>query len=99
MIDALLALFERVQTGKNRVLAEQLFDAKQLVVFRSAIGTAERTGLDLTAVRGHRDVRDGRVFGFAGAMREDGRVSVRLCQRDRVERLRERTDLVHFHED
>jgi hypothetical protein len=39
-----------------------------LIVFRQPIRAAERTGLDLAAVGGHRDVGDGCILGFAGAM-------------------------------
>ena len=47
------------------VLAGQLFDAQELVVFRQPIRTAERAGFDLAAVRRHGDVSNGRVLGFA----------------------------------
>jgi hypothetical protein len=61
--------------GVDGVAAEQLLDAQQLVVLRQPVGAAERTGLDLAAVRRHGDVGDGRVFGFAGAMAENGACS------------------------
>ena len=51
------------------------------------------------AVGRHRDVRDGRVFGLAGAMADDGGVVVVLGQLDGVERLGERADLVDLDED
>ena len=56
-------------------------------------------GLDLAAVRGHGDVGDGGVLGFAGAVADDGGVAVVLGQFDGVEGLGERADLVHLHED
>ena len=54
-----------------RVAAQFLFDAQELVVFRDAVGAAGRSGLDLTGARGHHEIGDERVFGFAGAMRDD----------------------------
>jgi len=49
-----------------------LFDAQELIVFRQPIRTAQRAGLNLAAVRRHGNVGDGRIFGLAGAMRENG---------------------------
>ena len=49
----------------NRVLAEQMFDAQELIVFRQTIRAAQRTGLDLTEVRRDSDVSNGRVLDFA----------------------------------
>ena len=66
--------------------------------FASAIAAAQRTGLDLAAIRRHRDVRNRRIFGFAGAMAEDGGVAIGLRELDGVQRFGERTDLVHLHE-
>ena len=63
---------QRARACVNRVLAQQLLDAQELVVFRQAIRAAQRAGLDLAAVRRHRNVRDGRAFGFTGTMAEDG---------------------------
>ena len=44
---------------------ELLFDSEQAVVFGDAVGTAGRTGLDLTGVERHREISDRRIFGFA----------------------------------
>src|SRR4051794_18814749 len=41
------------------VFAEQLLDAKQLIVFGNAVGAAQGTGLDLAGVGGHGNVGDG----------------------------------------
>ena len=76
-----------------------MLDAQQLVVLGRTVRAAQGAGLDLTAVRGHGDVRDGRVFRFTGAVGENGGVFVRLGEADGVQRLREGTDLVHLHED
>ena len=54
-------------------------DAEQLVVLGHAIRAARRAGLDLAGVEGHGDVGDGRVFGLAGAVRNDGGVTARLA--------------------
>jgi len=55
----------------NGVLAEQLPDAEELVVFREAVRAAERAGLGLAAVRRHGDVGDRRTLGFARVTAED----------------------------
>jgi hypothetical protein len=44
-------LRQRVATGVNGVLAEQLFDAQELIVLRQTIGAAEGAGLGLTLIR------------------------------------------------
>ena len=58
-----------------------------------------RAGLDLPGVRRHRDVGDGRVLRLAAAVADDRREPVPLRQLDRVERLGQRADLVHLHQD
>ena len=58
-LQKLFPLWQRTHARINRVLAEQLFDAQKLVVFRRAIRAAQRTGLDLAAIRRDGDVRDG----------------------------------------
>ena len=42
---SLLALLQRAQARIDRVLAEQLLDAQELVVFRQTVGAAEGTVL------------------------------------------------------
>ena len=71
-------LRQRAGAGVNGVLAKQLLDAQELVVFGQTVRAAQRAGLDLAAVRRHGDVSNGRVFGFARAMTDDGGVAVRL---------------------
>jgi hypothetical protein len=44
-------LRQRARAGVNGVLAEQLFDAQQLIVFGQAIRAAQAAGLDLAAIR------------------------------------------------
>ena len=58
----LLAFLQRRHAGIDGVLAELLFDAQELIIFRQTVGAAQGTGLDLAAVRRHRDVGDGRVL-------------------------------------
>ena len=48
---------------------EILFDAQELVVLRHALGASGSTGLDLAGVGGNREVRNGGVLGFTGAVR------------------------------
>ena len=64
--DLLPRLWQRARARINRVLAQQLFDAQELIVFRQPIGAAQRAGLDLAAVRRHSDVGDGCVRGCPG---------------------------------
>ena len=60
------------------MLAEQLLDAEQLIVFGDAVGAAERAGFDLPGVGCHRYVCDGRVLRFTGTMADNDGVTVLL---------------------
>ena len=51
MFRCLFRFLQRAQAGANHVLAGKLLDAQEPVAFRQAVGTAERHGLDLAAVR------------------------------------------------
>src|SRR5579872_846134 len=82
-----------------RLLAELLLDAQQLVVFRRAIGSRQRTGLDLSAIAGDREVRNGGVLGFAGAVRHHGGVARLVRHLDGREGLGQRADLVDLDQD
>ena len=42
--------------------------ANRGVVFGNALGTAKRAGLNLACARSHSEVRDKRIFRFAGAV-------------------------------
>src|SRR5438445_9685918 len=55
--------------------SQQLFDAQQLIVFGYPVGAAEGASLDLARVRSHCDIRDGRIFGFAGAVTNHRRIA------------------------
>ena len=82
--------------GEPGGAAQFLFDAQQLVVFADAVGAARRSGLDLAGRCPHRQVRDRRVLGFAGAVRDDRAVVGVAGHLHRVERLRDRADLIEL---
>src|SRR2546421_9366190 len=82
----------------NGVFTQTLLDTEQLIVFGDPVGATEGAGFDLAGVGGHRDVGDGRVFGFTGPMADDGRVTILLCEFDGIERLAEGADLVDLHQ-
>src|SRR5690606_12486056 len=45
------------------------FDKQQTVVLRHAVGTAQRTGLDLAGCSGHGQIGNRGVLGFPGTVR------------------------------
>ena len=51
--------------GIDGLAAQFILDAQQLVVLGHALAAAEGAGLDLAGARGHRQVGDGGVLGFA----------------------------------
>src|SRR5215207_11034932 len=55
-------------TRVARRVVELLLDPQQLVVLGHPLGARRRAGLDLAAVRGYGEVRDGGVLGLAGAV-------------------------------
>ena len=85
--------------AEDGVIAQLFLDAEELVVFRDPVRTAHGTGLDLAAVSRDGEVGDGAVFGFTGAVAEDGGVAVFLGEFDGIEGLGEGSDLVHLDED
>ena len=80
-------------------LAELLLDPQELVVLRDPVAPRRGTRLDLPYAGRDGQVGDGRILGLAGAVGHDRRVPVRTREVDRLERLRERPDLVHLDED
>src|SRR5258708_31143524 len=92
----LLAVIQRLQSQEPRPIAQLRFNPQQRVVLGDAIGPRGGAGLDLACARGYGEVCDERVFGFAGAMRDDRRVAVAARQVDGVERLADGADLVDF---
>src|SRR5436190_10491930 len=85
----------RVRPG----VAELRLDAEELVVLRDSVGARRGARLDLAGSGGNGEIRDRRVLGLARAVRDDGGVAVRPRERDGVQGLGERPDLVHLHED
>ena len=63
----LTSLRQRARAGIDRVLAKQLFNAQELIVFCQTIRAAQRSGLDLTAVRRHHACLDVMPEGDASA--------------------------------
>ena len=55
--------------------AEFFFDAQELVVFGDAVGAAGGAGFDLAGAGGYGEIGDEGVFGFAGAVGNDGGVA------------------------
>src|SRR5262249_37335868 len=78
----------------DRVAAQLLLDPQQLIVFRVAVAAAARTGLALTPVGRHSQIGNRRILRFTGAMAKHGRVGIAMGELDRIERLREGSDLI-----
>src|SRR5690606_38308607 len=92
-IQTLLQTFELGLATVRRFVADDFFDAQQLVVLGNAIGTAQGAGLDLASGGGNRQVGDGGVFGFAGTVRNHRRVTGGLGHLDGVEGFCQTADL------
>ena len=78
---------------------ELLLDAQELVVLGDPVAAGRRTRLDLPAVRGDGEVGDGDVLGLTRPVGHHRRVAVAAGERDRVQRLAQRADLVDLHQD
>jgi len=70
-----------------------------LVVLGDPIGTAHRTGFDLSAICGYCDIGDGGVFGLTGAVRKHAGVAVLFGELDGIKGLGQGPDLVDLDED
>src|SRR5262244_3378514 len=88
-----------LSAGEDRGGAEFLFDAQKLVVLGDAVGAAGRARLDLAGVGGDGEVGDEGIFGFAGAVADDGGVSGVGCHLHGFERLGGGADLIDLYED
>src|SRR5436190_1670809 len=84
---------------EHGVLSQLLFNPQQLVVFADAIGAARRSRLDLSRARADCEVRDRRVLGLAGSMRDDRAVAGVRRHRHGVQRFGDRTDLIQLDQD
>src|SRR5215217_2273188 len=62
--------FENRLAREDGRVAQLLLDPQELVVFRHAVAARSRSGLDLSRIRRHRQVRDRRVLGLAGTVRD-----------------------------
>ena len=76
--------------------AQFLFDAEQLIVFGDPIGPARRSGFDLTGRCPDSQVRDGRVLGFSGPVRDDRAVVGVARHLHGVQRFGHRADLIEL---
>src|SRR5438270_12960937 len=82
-----------------RVRAELFLDAQQLIVFRDAVGAAGRAGFDLARAGGHSEIRDERIFRFAGTMRNNRAVARFACHFYGRHLFRHAADLIKIVED
>ena len=87
---------KRLPARELRGVAQSLFDAQQLIVFRDAVGAAGRSGLDLARVGGHREIGNERIFGLARTMRNHRRVAVLERHLHAIQRFGQRADLIDF---
>jgi len=79
--------------------AELFFDAEELIVLGDAVGAAGRAGFDLAGGGGHGEVGDESVFGFAGAVGNDGVVAGLAGELDGVNGFGHGADLIELDED
>src|SRR6266478_703327 len=84
-----------VKTGGR---AQLFLDAEELVVLGDAVGAAGRAGLDLAGGSGHGEIGDESVFGFAGAVGDDGVVAGLAGHFDRIGRFADGADLIELDE-
>ena len=84
--------------GKSSACAQFFFDAEKLVVLGDAVGTRRGTGLDLAGAHGDDEIGDEGVFGFAGAVRDDGGVASLARDLDGVDGFRDAADLIELYE-
>jgi len=53
-------------------IAQEVFNAKQLVVLCRSIRATQRPGFDLAGIGGHCEISDEGVGGLPGTVRDDG---------------------------
>src|SRR5687768_17041518 len=95
MARSMFALFIPISRAILGRVTELFFNSEKLIVFGCAIASAGGAGFDLAAVGGHSDVGDCRIFGFAGAVGEDGGIAVSHGQVYGGEGFAQGADLVH----
>lgn len=59
---------QRCAPGEAGLCTQFALDADDLIVFGQSVGTGKRTGLDLPAVSGDREIGYGGVLCLAGAV-------------------------------
>ena len=70
-----------------------------MVVFGDAVGAGGAAGFDLAGAGAYGEVGDEGVFGFAGAVADDGGVAEAAAELDGIEGLGDGADLVDLDED
>ena len=73
-------------------------DAQQSIVLGDAVGTTQGASLDLPGRGSHRQVGNGGIFGFAGAMGNDCGIAGLPGHGDGIQGLAESADLVELNE-
>src|SRR3954471_15766413 len=83
----------------ERLLAELLLDAQELIVFGGPIGTRKGAGLDLPAIGGDGEIGDGGILGLARTVRHHRGIAGLVGHLDGRKRLGQRADLVDLDQD
>src|SRR5882672_212456 len=78
--------------------AQFFLDAEELVVLGDAVGAAGGTRFDLAGGCSNGEIGDESVFGFAGAMRDDGVVAGLAGHLDGINGFGDGNDLIEFDE-
>src|SRR5699024_11008816 len=87
---------ERLEARPNSALAEIFLDAERLIVLGDALASAGSARRELAGVERDREIGDRRVLGLARTVRSDRGVARLVRHLDRLERLRNGTDLVEL---
>src|SRR3546814_9504267 len=95
----LAQIIEGVTAGIRGHFSKLFFDTEQLVVFGHAVGTRQRTRLDLHSIGGHGNIGNRGIFGFARAVGNDRGITGRLGPFNGGKRFGSGTDLNNFVDD
>ena len=79
-------------------LSQHFFQPDELIVLGQSLGAGEGADFDLAGPRGDGQVGDGRVFTFAAACGDDGRIAVVEGHLDGGKRFPQRARLVRLDE-